>query len=278
MHWVIQENIANEERHQDVIDTLERFDIPYTLVKVVPFAHTLEPDVEIDGPVMTIGSVALTNKIAKRKGWKPGGFTNSNFDYRVWSTKWKGKILNEDAIVCSFREIPLNWNQFFIRPVLDNKAFSGTIMDFHEYQKWLGRLMVEEGASDLHFDLDEVCCVGPLKKIYREHRFFVVNGEAVTASTYKIGDRVVYQDESTIDRDAWFFVSGLVSAISTDCWNPAYAFAVDIALTDDGYKVIEINCINSSGFYKADVQKLIMALDGAKYRLEHLDGYGACPE
>ena len=44
-------------------------------------------------------------------------------------------------------------------------------------------------------------------------------------------------------------------------WTPDKAFCVDVALVEDGYKVIEINCINAAGFYKADVFKLVQALE-----------------
>jgi len=36
---------------------------------------------------------------------------------------------------------------------------------------------------------------------------------------------------------------------------------MDIADTPDGLKVIEINNINSAGFYDADPQKIIMAIE-----------------
>jgi hypothetical protein len=44
-------------------------------------------------------------------------------------------------------------------------------------------------------------------------------------------------------------------------WRPAQAFVMDIADTPDGPKVIEINNINSSGFYACDPQSIIVALE-----------------
>jgi len=45
-----------------------------------------------------------------------------------------------------------------------------------------------------------------------------------------------------------------------DMWQPADAFVLDIALTHNGYKVLEVNCLNSAGFYAADVSKLVQAI------------------
>ena len=263
MHWVIQNGPIREAGYEDLVTALERYDIPYTEVTVVPFSAELIPDVDPDGEVIVMGTVSLAEKVAKRKGWSPGAYTNDNFDYRVWSEKWKGSILNEDAIVCPFRHIPLEWDPFFIRPVKDNKAFSGQIMWMHEYQTWLGRLLVEEGASDLCFDIDEMVIVASPKKIYREYRFWVVDHKVVTGSVYKIGEDVTYQDEGFIDQETWRFVSGHVGKppFCIGGWAPDRAFVIDVALTEEGHKIIEINCLNSAGFYKADVFKLVQELE-----------------
>jgi hypothetical protein len=54
-----------------------------------------------------------------------------------------------------------------------------------------------------------------------------------------------------------------------DLWQPARAFVIDIALTDDeddGWcKVIEVNNINSSGFYSIDMQKFVMAIEAMEF-------------
>ena len=44
-------------------------------------------------------------------------------------------------------------------------------------------------------------------------------------------------------------------------YQPAEAFVMDICLTPDGWKIVEINCINCSGFYNGDMQKLLIALE-----------------
>lgn len=273
MHWVVQENVANEDRYDEVVNTLSRFGIPYSQVKVVPFAHTLEPDVNPTGRVMTLGSITLTSRVVERKGWTPGAYSNDNFDFEVWSKipQWAPYILNSDAIVCPFRDVPNTWDRFFIRPCLDTKAFAGTVMDWDEYQTWRGRLLIEEGASDLMFNIDEMVCVAPLKEIYREFRFFIVDGKISTASVYKIGGDVTYQDEGFIDRDANFFVTGLVCnpPFCIGSWQPARAFVMDVAMVEDGYKIIEINCINSAGFYKANVSKLIRDIHNMECKYSH---------
>lgn len=260
MFWVVQENVAQEEHHDTLMQTLKRYNLPHALVKVVPFVATLEPDVNPENPVIVIGSVSLADKVAARKGWKPGSFKNENFDFIVWCERWKGNLLNEDAVVSPFNEVRTPESLFFIRPCADNKAFTGMVMCPDEYQSWYHRLTQDEIASDLMFELTEPVMVAPVKEILREMRFFIVGGEIVTHSTYRLGGRTQYFESHMTDKKAIEFVEERIKE-----WQPAEAFVMDVAYTSDGYKVIELNNINSSGFYKADIVRFVEALESLGY-------------
>ena len=39
------------------------------------------------------------------------------------------------------------------------------------------------------------------------------------------------------------------------------SFVIDICLVDNEWKIVECGCINCAGFYKADLQKLLMSLE-----------------
>jgi glutathione synthase/RimK-type ligase-like ATP-grasp enzyme len=92
-----------------------------------------------------------------------------------------------------------------------------------------------------------------LKKIYNEYRYFVVDGKVVTGSQYKLGKRVVYgETDQNIDIAQTF-----VDMLNKNIDQP---YVIDIALTDDGYKVIELNTMNCAGFYACDMQKLVTAI------------------
>ena len=45
-------------------------------------------------------------------------------------------------------------------------------------------------------------------------------------------------------------------------YQPAEAFVLDICLTYDAWKVVEVNCINSAGFYpNLNIKALLKAID-----------------
>ena len=98
--------------------------------------------------------------------------------------------------------------------------------------------------------------VSPVRTIMREYRLFFVDGRLVTGSLYRQAGEVVLSGE--VDPDAVAYGEAIAQQ-----WSPAEAFVMDIALTDDGYRVIEFNNINSSGFYAADVERYIDAIERA---------------
>ena len=59
-----------------------------------------------------------------------------------------------------------------------------------------------------------------------------------------------------INDDEIDFVNNMISL-----YQPTKAFVMDIAYTDEGLKIVELNCINCSGFYEANIQKIIMELN-----------------
>jgi hypothetical protein len=83
----------------------------------------------------------------------------------------------------------------------------------------------------------------------------MVDNAVVTASLYKLGSRVVH-DSKSIDSLMFEYARSIV-----DIWAPAEAFCLDVAQISTGeYKVVEINCINSAGFYDANIPLLYGAL------------------
>ena len=253
MKWVIENNVADEEQYDDFIAAVESFDIDYSIIRVVPFSHQIIPEVITVQDVFAYGSVALCNKVAPNRGWKV--FSNPNFDYEVWSKKWEGAILNAQAEIGPFNSVPINEEQFFIRPCKDNKAFSGKVMSAIDYHNWVDALNVAHASGyEPEFDMNEIVMVSPVQNIQEEIRFYIVDGGVITHSVYRQGGKITYSDSSKTPPAAIEFVEELISE-----WMPDEAFVLDLALVDYEYKVIEINCINCSGFYQGDVRKLVSA-------------------
>ncbi len=253
MHWIIQENLWNEEGHSLLLQALDKNGSEYTIVKVRPFIHTIEPDVNLPNPVMVIGATTLV-QIGKSRNWFPSAFINENFDFRVQVQHWKDWMLNYEAIVAPLDTIDPPWEPFFIRPPEDSKLFAGTLMTHAELEQW--KKDTSEVYSDGYTSLTPrtpVMASAP-KEIYAEYRLFVINKKFITGSQYRLGGRF-YQNANIPE-----MVVNFVEYISS-LWVPDSAFCMDVADTPEGLRVIEVNCINSSGFYKSDVSKTVQALE-----------------
>ncbi|RLC98985.1 MAG: hypothetical protein DRI65_17695, partial [Chloroflexota bacterium] len=154
-----------------------------------------------------------------------------------------------------------NWEEFFIRPCKDNKAFTGVVTTLEAYYDWVDKVQIvkysDYGSSEgVDFDLDEEVMVSPVQRIYREVRFYIVDGKIATHSTYRMGNKTKYIGENFTDPDAIALVNHVIGL-----WQPDEAFVIDVALVESGYKVIEINCINCAGLYAGDVVKLVGSLN-----------------
>ena len=248
MFWVVQKNLYHEIGFIGLMDTLERFEIPHATVEITE-TKNIEPDINPEGLVMVCGAIAMS-KIAARKGWHPGSFLNENFHFDKWREHYGDHLLNNDAIVSQLKDVKFWWPKFFLRPCEDTKSFTGRLFTWEDFESWRTKF---QGKDDFHVSMSSP------KDIFREYRFFVVDGELITWSQYKLGNTVTWH-LSDVDDDIKEFAKNMVKL-----WEPARAFVIDIALTREGCKIVELNNINSAGFYAADIPKLVMALDSMEY-------------
>nr|WP_020397217.1 ATP-grasp domain-containing protein [Thiolinea disciformis] len=98
--------------------------------------------------------------------------------------------------------------------------------------------------------------IAPLQIILKEYRLFIVKHSIVTGSVYKLAGKPYVSD--LLDEAALQYAESIIQQ-----WLPSESCVMDLALTEQGYKVIEFNNINSSGFYATNVAKLIQALEYA---------------
>lgn len=249
MRWIIQDNLYNEDGYVNLISALDRMEQQYDIVKVIPFAHELVPDVDYDEPVVVMGSNTLV-KIAKAKKWTPGAWTAKGFDYRKWKKNLGKHLLNYESEVVRFGDVvPPLFEEFFIRPIHDFKEFAGIVITPENFVAWQEKA-VSYGDT---LNEDTLVAMSPVQSIQREYRFFVVNGEVVTGSLYKIGGTV--RSDPLVEKEVTDFVYQIMKI-----WEPDICYVIDIAQTENGMRVIEYNNINSSGFYACDTQKIVRAI------------------
>ena len=257
-YWVLQSGLEHEPGWATMLDTLERFGIPHSVHKVVPFVGELitEPALATDD-VLCIGSYSMRHA-ARRNRWNPGVFDLEPFGFDVQMQHWGQRMLNADSEIVAFKDARLDGARF-VRPIDDTKVFAGRVFEADEFSAWQAKVVALEDGDPASLNADTLVQVSKPKDIYSEIRCWIVEGRVVTASVYRVGSSVTYTDQ--VEARFRDFAADLVSPSG---WNPEKAFCLDVCDTPDGLRVVEINTINSAGFYAADVQKLVMSLDGLR--------------
>ena len=171
--------------------------------------------------------------------------------------KWGSHILSSEAEFMTFGafsrlDYPLG-KAFFIRPDADSKAFAGMVMEFGKIREWCANLE-EENAVELNPNTKIMA--GPAYHIEKEWRNFIVNGKVVASSAYRKNFEM-YKSATDIPVE-------MIAYVEARCkeYQPHDVFAMDIAKCsgEHEYYIIECGCMNSVGFYDANIFEYVKAL------------------
>jgi hypothetical protein len=255
--WLIQSNLLDPVQIGQICDALKERCYPYYGCKIIPFVDDIECFWTDGEPthknIIPYGSSKLS-RLANTMGWTGMFFNLDQFRVDTWNTN-RDDMLNSDAEFMTVADLEQRFagvpddEVFHIRPMEDLKAFNGTVTTAKEIRRW----QHSDDAGNFSFKKTTQCVVSPPKKILAEWRWFIADGKIISGSTYKMnGQRLVQRetDQDVIDEAQAF----------ADKWLPDEVCVMDIALTDDGPKVIEFNCFNSSGFYYHDIGAVVEAV------------------
>lgn len=267
--WVIQTNLLNDLSVNGVWYAAEEAGAVAVSAEVIPFQDELGNEaelqaleVETDRVVIPYGSTKLT-RISQQRGWRGNCFDPKTFQTNVWNEK-RDDMLNHDSAqimikdAADFFKGTILANKWFIRPVEDLKAFNGTVTEAEEIIQWMGN--VESSKFSKHFNSETLVSISPVKKIYSESRFFVVDGKVVDGSYYRMAGQLQINPVHQIETLEF-------AQEMAEKWLPHKCCVMDLADTDDGIKVIEFNTINGSGFYANDIRKIVFAMTDWARRL-----------
>jgi len=251
MYYIVQENVFRETNYDNLIKALDRLQFDYEIVKVLPFIEEFEVKTERKD-IFPFGSLKMA-RLSQKMGWYPGSQMNDNHDYMVYKDYYKENLLNYDSKIIKFGDIEFyNYDIFFARPTKDTKVFTGQVFDLQSWREFRYAALTNGHTTLLDENTD--IQISSVKQIQKEIRFWIVGGKIITASQYKLGSRVILSD--LVDPIAYDFCNDMIKLFQLN-----EAFVMDLALTKDGYKIIECGCINCAGFYAADMQKLIVSLE-----------------
>ncbi len=261
VRWIIQNNLIAENDRNQFQEACDKLSVEHVEIIVVPFSNEL-PEFPIDDEYENIyyGSTTLMNNIYEQLS-KPAGlfYDQETFSMENYMNQWREHMLSYGAEFMTMKEFANkaypNDRNFFIRPDGDGKEFDGVVIEYGKFDDWYDKLTKCDAVG---LGADTEIMVGPAYNIGKEWRNYVVNGKVITSSRYRNNFKLSKSGED-IPEDMIKFVEDRCKE-----YQPHDVFAMDIAeVKDDGenkYFIIECGCMNSVGFYHADIFKYTEAI------------------
>ena len=254
MYFLVQSNIHSDPDHDRIFQVLKDLNIEFETIHLDSSVKkiTVEPDRK---DIFVYGSVKLARLAKENLDWYPGSFYGGNHLFEIYSKQYKENLLNYEVEIFKFGT-PILWKageQKFIKPYKEAKIFTG---DVFTEMKWLD--FVQNSLANPKTPLlTEYSLVqaSTFKKILKEARLWIVGGQVIDALYYRFHGDVTFEGE--VAAEGIEFAKKMIQQFSV-----AEAFVMDICLTNEDWKIVEINCINSAGFYpNLNVTSLIKALN-----------------
>jgi ATP-grasp domain, R2K clade family 3 len=257
IHWILQNNLIKSEIKESIIKTLKQDNISYEEVTVIPFSDDLPPIQQQANQYVFYGSSTLIFNAYKDPVYREGVFYDENtFSTENYNQQWGKKMLNYDAMItclADFSEEKYDLDSlWFIRPVADSKAFSGSIMSFSEIQRLTQNL---KESNNPHLSTQTPIAISSPKEIEKEWRHFIVNKNVVSSSRYAQNGHLSVSNTDIPNE--------LINFVENCClqYTPHDIFVMDTALCNGQYFIIECNCFNGTGFYSHDIEAIVKKIN-----------------
>ena len=246
--------MINPKDLQEIKDSISSY--PHEFVGVLPFSREITSQEPLIGlNYIPYGSTAFIEATLEL-GYKGLHFDLSMANYEAFIAN-RDDMLNSgvmrlDEAVEFLASKPAN-QLWFTRPSLDLKQYTGMVDTAGDLFAWLKDRLECASSGSYQLQPDTMIVMSKPVNIDAEYRWFIVGGKVITGSMYRNNGQLFSQEQ--LDPEV------IAEAQSfADKWLPNDCVVMDLALTDYGMKVIEFNCINSSGMYSCDVKAIFKAL------------------
>lgn len=257
INWILQSNLTKPKVIEAIKLALTNSDETFQEITMVPFSYD-PPEVKYPNAFNIVyGSSTLMLNAYKDKNLKRGLFYDPlKFSMSNYVNQWKTNLLNHDGQLIELGEIK-NLNskanqKWFIRPNDDEKGFSGALIEFEKLNKWIADI-AEYKLPDIN--PKSKAWISTPKNIKKEWRLFVVDDKIISSSRYmKNGELNIDSTDNPTP-----MINFTLDRIKEYRLNDVYV--MDIAETENEYKIIECNCFNGTGFYDHDIGEIVSAIN-----------------
>lgn len=214
--------------------------------------------------VVAYGSIQLISNLVKSAPWYPTAWMDlAALKCSSYYAHWGHWCLQREYAMMPWADVARVKDHLydslgsdgclFFRPDANTKTFNGQVVHRDEFQKW--------------FDREEYCyspapesmvIVAKPWALSAEWRVVMVDRKPITASLYKRNGRTLLKDQ--MEEGAPDEVIKLAETLGAHPWQPQRAYVLDVCLSGDEYRLLEIGDCNAAGLYKCDLEKVVTSL------------------
>jgi hypothetical protein len=190
---------------------------------------------------------------------RPGAFRSELLRPSAWLPAYGDLALNFGAVIATHAEFSARRGEYedllggalFVKPADGGKLLSGTVFkagrslfDAHysAHRRWL------PVPDDFRLLLARV------RPIQAEWCFVIAGERVVARSQYKLGGVMETSPDAPGGAEA------VAEAVARHPWRPADVFVVDVAETQQDYRLLELNTFGTSGLYDCDLHAIVQAV------------------
>jgi hypothetical protein len=211
------------------------------------------------GPILVVGSILFVHRWAREdpvlSNWM--FWNDPSYDAALWAERLGPRYMNHTGRPTTVRGFTASDDgPMHVRPRSGVKMVGEVVRTESRtgYESVSGIVDTPAGVAKRGIDGDTPIWVSAPRTIASEVRVWMIGGAPAAASMYRLDDRHHRTTEHPYVEEA---VEEAVRCHGT--WRPDRHYVVDMALTDDGWRIVEYNPIHSSGWYAADPGDVVRA-------------------
>ena len=213
-----------------------------------------------DEPVMVYGSMNLMKWLLRKQKWPQLAWYNfPRMRCQSYYAHWGSHLLQRQYAFLPLAEIERRKDWVFqtfgrnacvfIRPDDNAKSFGGGVVRYDQFDEWY------KLANFYNPGPDCLAVVSMPETMHAEWRFVIGQRRVGTGSQYRRDGK-----EEVLAGFASEAAAFAESVTSANDFDPHPMYAMDIASTDDGYRLIEIGSVCCASLYSCDLTKVVAAI------------------
>lgn len=248
IQWAIQKCLISEDLLEELKLACYKKNIDCYIFDFIPFSDSLP--VFPDKKTIFYGSTSLMYLVYQDEKYNKGLFFNNNFSIENYLKEWKEYMLNFGAKILTFEELTaLDYEDsklLFTRPDADSKSFNGEVRRFDEIKSWSEKIK----STSTNIDKNTKIVVSEVYHISKEWRLWIVKSKVIASSKYRENFQLKKEEgcpQYVID----------FAELRCKEYTPHDIFVMDIGLCGSDLYIIECGCMNSAGFYSANISNIV---------------------